>query len=61
MRLVAEGIRKQEITRKLNLREHTVRNYIIRIFEKLEISSRAGFILYALGRQEWDQAPERLY
>jgi len=46
-RLVVEGMRNQEISTKLNLREHTVRNYLLRIFDKLGISSRVELILYA--------------
>jgi DNA-binding NarL/FixJ family response regulator len=57
VRLVADGMRNQEISRKLNLREHTVRNYVFRIFEKLGISSRVELVLYALSGPEWDQAP----
>jgi DNA-binding NarL/FixJ family response regulator len=46
-RLIADGMRNQEISVKLNLREHTVRNYLFRIFEKLGISSRVELALYA--------------
>jgi two-component system nitrate/nitrite response regulator NarL len=58
VRLIADGMRNQEISRKLNLREHTVRNYVFRIFEKLGISSRVELVLYALSGPEWDQAPQ---
>jgi len=47
VRLVAEGMRNQEVALKLNLREHTVRNYMLRIFDKLGISSRVELVLYA--------------
>ena len=47
MRLVADGMRNQEIALQLNLTEHTVRNYLIRIFDKLGISSRVELVLYA--------------
>lgn len=57
-RLVADGMRNQEISHRLNIREHTVRNYIFRIFEKLGISSRVELVLYALSGPEWDQASE---
>lgn len=46
-RLVAEGMRNQEIALKLSLSEHTVRNYLLRIFDKLGISSRVELVLYA--------------
>ena len=51
-RLVVEGMRNQEISTKLNLREHTVRNYLLRIFDKLGISSRVELILYATSLPE---------
>jgi DNA-binding NarL/FixJ family response regulator len=50
--LVADGMRNQEIALKLNLREHTVRNYLIRIFDKLGISSRVELVLYVLSGVE---------
>ena len=48
VRLVADGMRNQEIANTLNLREHTVRNYLLRIYEKLGISSRVELDLYAV-------------
>jgi DNA-binding NarL/FixJ family response regulator len=42
----------QEIALKLNLSEHTVRNYLICIFDKLGISSRVELVLYALSGAE---------
>ncbi len=46
--LVAEGLRNREVAEQLKLSEHTVRNYLFRIFEKLGISSRSELILYSL-------------
>jgi len=48
VRLVADGMRNQEIALQLNLSEDTVRNYLIRIFDKLVHSSRVDLVLYAL-------------
>jgi DNA-binding NarL/FixJ family response regulator len=45
-------MRKQEIALKLNLAEHTVRNHLIRIFDKLGISSRVDLVHYALSGAE---------
>jgi len=36
----------------LRLSEHTVKNYMFRIFDKLGLSSRAELILYAVGQRE---------
>lgn len=55
VRLVAEGMRNYEISLKLGLREHTIRNYVFRIFEKLGLSSRVELVLYALSQPETDE------
>ncbi len=46
--LVAEGLRNREIAEQLKLSEHTIRNYLFRVFEKLGISSRSELILYSI-------------
>ena len=54
----AEGMRNQEIAPKLNLSEHTVRNYLIRIFDKLGISNPVELVLYALsGAEDIENVP----
>jgi two-component system nitrate/nitrite response regulator NarL len=50
VRLVAEGMRNEEISGKLNVTEHTIRNYLTRIFDKLGMSSRVELVLYTLSR-----------
>jgi DNA-binding CsgD family transcriptional regulator len=52
VRLVADGMRNQEIALNLNLSEHTVRNYMIKIFDKLGISSRVELVFYAFSGNE---------
>jgi len=52
VRLVAEGLTNREVSRQLNLSEHTVRNYLFHAYEKLGISSRVELVLYALNRRE---------
>jgi two-component system nitrate/nitrite response regulator NarL len=51
-RLVAEGMSNREISRHLKLSEHTVRNYLFRVFEKLGISSRVELVLYCLQQRQ---------
>jgi DNA-binding NarL/FixJ family response regulator len=52
VRLVAEGLTNREISRQLNLSEHTVRNYLFRVFDKLGISSRVELVLYCLQHRQ---------
>ena len=49
VRCVAEGMTNREIAHRLKLTEHTVKNYLFRIFDKLGVSSRVEVVLYALG------------
>jgi len=44
---VAEGLSNREIGKRLKLTEHTVKNYLFRIFDKLGVSSRVEVVLYA--------------
>ncbi len=43
--LVAKGYTNQEIAKKLYLSEHTVKNHLFRIFDKLNVSSRVEVAL----------------
>lgn len=51
VRCVAEGLTNREISQRLKLTEHTVKNYMFRIFEKLGASSRVEVVLFALGQR----------
>lgn len=48
VRLLAEGLQNREIANELNLSEHTVKNYVFHIFDKLGVSSRVELVLYAI-------------
>ncbi len=50
--LVAQGRTNRDISRELNLSEHTVRNYLFRIFNKLGTSNRLELALYAINHRE---------
>jgi len=64
--LLAEGMTNRDIAQALHVTEHTVSNYLYRIFDRLGVSSRVQLILYALSHSrsvssrrlesEWDQA-----
>ncbi len=48
VQLVAEGLTNRDIARQLNLTEHTVRNYLFRIFNKVGTSNRLELALYVI-------------
>jgi DNA-binding NarL/FixJ family response regulator len=48
---VAEGMKNREIAELLGVSEHTVKNHLFRVFERLGISSRAELILYLHGQR----------
>lgn len=49
-RMVAEGYSNRQISDRLGLSEHTIKNYLFRVFEKLDVSTRVELTLYALRR-----------
>lgn len=49
---VAEGFTNREIATQLNLSEHTVKNYMFRIFDKLGVSSRVELILHVANQMQ---------
>jgi len=48
VRLLAEGLQNREIAQELNLSEHTIKNYLFHIYDKLGVSSRVELVLYAV-------------
>ena len=50
--LVVDGLSNRETAQKLGLTEHTVSNYLFRIYEKLGISTRVELVLYALRQKQ---------
>ncbi len=56
VRLLADGLTNREIAIQLGLSEHTVSNYLFRIYNKLGISTRVELVLYVLS-QEQNQIP----
>ena len=48
VRLVAEGLSNREVSEQLGLSEHTIRNYLFRVFDKLGVSTRVELVLYCL-------------
>jgi DNA-binding CsgD family transcriptional regulator len=50
--LVFDGLPNRETAQRLGLTEHTVSNYLFRIYEKLGISTRVELVLYALRQKQ---------
>ena len=48
VRLLAEGLQNRDIANELKLSEHTIKNYLFHIFDKLGVSSRVELVLYAI-------------
>jgi len=55
VRLLADGLTTGDISQKLALTEHTIRNYLSAIYDKLGVSSRVELALYAVAREDLDQ------
>lgn len=52
VRLVADGLKNREIAERLKVKEHSIRNYIYRIFEKLGVSNRIELTLYVFSHRD---------
>lgn len=50
--LVADGLTNREVAAELGLSEHTIKKYLLRIFDKLGISTRVELVLYAVSHGE---------
>jgi len=48
VQLVADGLSNREIAMQLKLSQHTVKNYLFRVFDKIGVSSRVELVLCAL-------------
>jgi DNA-binding NarL/FixJ family response regulator len=57
VRLVVEGMKNREIAQNLQISDHSVRNYLYRIFEKLGVSSRVELILRVSAQQNPGDSP----
>ena len=60
VRLVTDGLKNSDIARELHVAEHTVRNYLYRVFDKLGLSSRVELVLHALACSQSIEPPQTL-
>lgn len=58
VRLLSEGMQNRDIAKALKLSEHTIRNYLFHIFDKLGVSSRVELVLYAVSNSKRVQSTD---
>jgi DNA-binding NarL/FixJ family response regulator len=59
LHLLADGLSNRELAKTLKLSEHTVKNHLFRIFDKLGVSNRMEAVLYAISQREQKNWPLR--
>ena len=52
VQLLSEGMSTREISQKVGVTEHTIRNYLSNVFDKLGVSSRVELALYAVTHED---------
>ena len=57
LELATENMKNHEIALELGLTDHTVRNYIVQIFEKFGVSTHVGLVLYAFSEPKINERP----
>jgi DNA-binding NarL/FixJ family response regulator len=58
VRLTASGLSNCEVGQRLSLSESTVKNYLVRVYEKLGVSTRIELILYILSDHQRNESEE---
>jgi DNA-binding NarL/FixJ family response regulator len=60
LQLLADGLSNRDIAKTLKLSEHTVKNHLFHIFDKLGVSNRMEAALYAISQREQRTVPSRV-
>jgi DNA-binding NarL/FixJ family response regulator len=55
---LAHGLSNRELAKALKLSEHTVKNHLFRIFDKLGVSNRMEAVLFALNHRRQEVRPD---
>lgn len=58
VRCVTEGLTNREIADRLSLSQHTIKNHLFRIFDKLGVSNRIELLFVTLSQNTSDSASE---
>jgi len=56
VRSLAEGLTNREIAERLGLSQHTIKNYLFRVFDKLGVSSRVELLFMTLSQASPSQS-----
>lgn len=61
VRGVAQGLSNREIAERLKLSQHTIKNCLFRIFDKLGVSSRVELLFMTLSQERHAQPPSQYF
>lgn len=57
LHLLADGMSNRELAVRLKLSEHTIKNHLFRIFDKLGVSNRMEAVLYLISQRSHHRSP----